>query len=154
MDSRIETWKHIENVIRYMNILSKEIKHRGEIHDASKLKSPEVELLDQYTEQLKDLKYLSPEYEECRQKIKPALDHHYENNRHHPEYWEDGIKDMSLVDLLEMVADWMAAAERTKDGDVRRSIEMNQKRFGYTDETKQILLNTVNDLEELSGSEP
>ena len=50
---------------------------------------------------------------------------------------------MNLVDLLEMACDWMAAAERHADGDVLKSIEINQKRFGYSDELKRILLNTV-----------
>lgn len=57
------------------------------------------------------------------------------------------VLGMSLLDLLEMLIDWKAASERHKTGDIRRSIELNQVRFGYSDELKRILLNTVNELE-------
>ena len=50
---------------------------------------------------------------------------------------------MNLVDLIEMICDWKAASERHADGDIYKSIEINQKRFGYSDELKQILKNTI-----------
>lgn len=74
-----------------------------------------------------------------------ALEHHYKNNRHHPEHFKNGIEGMTLVDLCEMISDWKAATLRHDDGDILKSIEMNQQRFGYTDELKQILINTVNE---------
>lgn len=58
---------------------------------------------------------------------------------------EHGIHGMTLLDLVEMFCDWKAATLRHKDGDIRRSIELNQKRFGYSDDLKRILLNTVED---------
>jgi hypothetical protein len=85
--------------------------------------------------------------------MKPALDHHYQENQHHPDHWEYGILDMSLIDLLEMIIDWKASAERQTSANIFRSIELNQKRFGYTDELKQILINTVNELNSLNGDE-
>lgn len=54
-----------------------------------------------------------------------------------------GLHGMSLLDLVEMLCDWKAATLRHADGDIRRSIEINQKRFGYSDELKQIFLNTL-----------
>jgi hypothetical protein len=45
-----------------------------------------------------------------------------------------------------MIVDWKAASERHADGDILRSIEINQSRFGYSDELKQILVNTVHEL--------
>ena len=50
---------------------------------------------------------------------------------------------MNLVDILEMVCDWLSACKRHADGDIYKSIEHNQKRFGYSDDIKKILLNTV-----------
>jgi predicted NAD-dependent protein-ADP-ribosyltransferase YbiA (DUF1768 family) len=41
------------------------------------------------------------------------------------------------------VCDWKSATRRHNNGNIHISIEMNQKRFGYSDELKQILLNTV-----------
>lgn len=59
---------------------------------------------------------------------------------------ELGIRGMSLLDLVEMLCDWKAATMRHLDGDIGRSIEINQKRFGYTDEMKAILQNTVREM--------
>lgn len=53
------------------------------------------------------------------------------------------IRQMNLVSLLEMLCDWVAATHRHATGDIRKSIEINQRRFGYSDELKQILLNTL-----------
>ena len=75
--------------------------------------------------------------------MKPALDSHYADNPHHPEHYDNGIKDMDLVDLIEMICDWKSATLRHNDGDIYKSIELNQKRFGYSDELKQIFKNTV-----------
>ena len=50
---------------------------------------------------------------------------------------------MNLVDLIEMICDWTAATLRHDTGDIVKSIEINQKRFNYSDELKEIFLNTV-----------
>ena len=58
-----------------------------------------------------------------------------------------GITGMSLIDVLEMLIDWKAATLRHNNGDILKSIEINQKRFGYSDDLKKILLNTVKELD-------
>ena len=86
--------------------------------------------------------------------MKPALDHHYARNRHHPEHWPtNGIRDMSLVDLIEMFCDWKAATERHADGSLLKSIETNKKRFGYGDELEHIFLRTAIELFPMSRQE-
>lgn len=80
--------------------------------------------------------------------MKPALDHHYANSRHHPEHFAKGILDMNLIDIVEMLCDWKAASERQKDGNLLKSIELNAARFGYDDQVKQILINTAKLLDE------
>jgi hypothetical protein len=78
--------------------------------------------------------------------MKPALDHHYAQNRHHPEHHASGIAGMTLLDLIEMLCDWKAATERHEDGDMARSIQQNQERFGYSDELRLVLENTAREL--------
>ena len=56
------------------------------------------------------------------------------------------VLGMSLFDLIEMICDWRAATRRHADGDILKSIEINQKRFGYSDELKQIFYNTVKEM--------
>lgn len=143
MDSRIATYEHIQTVQRIIAKTIADLQYRQERHDQSKLQSPEREIFDEFTPKLATSTYGSDEYKGFLAAMKPALDHHYAANSHHPEHFAEGIKGMSLLDLLEMLCDWKAATMRHNDGDIRRSIEINQKRFGYSDELKQIFLNTL-----------
>lgn len=147
MDSRPETYQHISNVQLYISKFIHSLMNRLLNHDKSKLEDPEVEVFDEVTPKLKSLTYQSEEYKKTLEEIKPALQHHYQNNRHHPERYKNGIRDMNLVDLVEMIADWKSASLRHADGNIRKSIEANQQRFGYSDELKQIFFNTIEFLE-------
>ena len=148
-DSAADTKAHIKEVERALYRFIGSLVGRAILHDASKLESPEKEAFDLYTPRLRGLTYGSDEYRRCLEEMKPALAHHYANNRHHPEHHRDGVRGMNLVDVVEMFCDWSAAVKRHADGDLRRSIEINQARFGYSDDLKQILLNTVDMLEGL-----
>ena len=147
IDSRIETYKHIQIVQEYLGRQIHALMRRSCIHDQSKLVSPEVEAFDEFTPKLAASTYGSPEYKEMLAGLKPALDHHYAHNSHHPEHYKDGICGMSLLDLVEMLCDWKAATLRHTNGDIRRSIEINQERFGYSDELKRIFLNSLPEIE-------
>ena len=72
-----------------------------------------------------------------------GLAHHYACNRHHPEHFENGVRDMNLIDAVEMLADWKAASERHADGDILKSIALNAERFGYSEQLSDIMRNTV-----------
>jgi hypothetical protein len=73
-----------------------------------------------------------------------GLKHHYAHNRHHPEFFgEDGVDGMTLVDVIEMLADWKAATEHHDDGDLAKSREIQQERFGLCDQLVAILSNTA-----------
>ena len=80
--------------------------------------------------------------------METAISHHHKNNRHHPEYHDNGIFDMNLIDLLEMVCDWMASVKRHSDGDIYQSIEINKKRHKIPESLVSILKNTVEVLNE------
>lgn len=146
-DSRLDTLRHIETVRYFLKRVIDDLGRRWKRHDKSKLLPPEKPIFDQMTPKLAGCTYGSAEYEGYRAQMGVALEHHYEVNSHHPEHFEDGIKGMSLIDLLEMVCDWKAATLRHNDGDIDRSIEINQQRFGYSDELKQIIFNTVRAIE-------
>ena len=143
-DSKKDTKKHIKRVGFYLKKCLVEIAKRAKQHDYDKIhNSTEKKLFDEYTPKLKNCTYGSQEYKTYLKGLKEGLDIHYTNNRHHPEHFENGIQGMNLLDLLEMICDWKAASERHNDGDIYKSIEINQKRFGYSDELKLILKNTV-----------
>ena len=142
-DAESETRKHIKQVQLLMIRFANDILDRAQVHDASKLESPEKELFDEHTHKLSAVTFGSPEYKKLLEDLKPALDHHYARNPHHPEWHKAGISGMTLVDLMELIADWRSAVMRHSNGNVLRSIEINQERFGYSDELKQALINTV-----------
>ena len=142
-DSALDTLTHIENVCSLMDGLVNDLSMRRFRHDASKLESPEKEVFDEVTPRLKGLTYGSDEYKLSLADMGPALNHHYQNNRHHPEHFENGINGMTLVDLVEMICDWKAATLRHTDGDIVRSLEVNKERFGISDQLETILMNTV-----------
>lgn len=156
-DSRVATYQHIQIVQCMIGIVLTDLTKRLLAHDQSKLASPEREIFDEYTPKLAHSTYGSEEYKGFLAGMKPALDHHYRANSHHPEHFAfditglnpelvangQAIRGMNLLDVVEMLCDWKAATLRHKDGDIRKSIDINQKRFGYSDELKQILLNTL-----------
>lgn len=142
-DSTEDTLDHIAKVRSYLHDFCRKLIWRGKVHDASKLESPEKEIFDEYTPKLRGTTYGSDEYKTYLKEMQVALDHHYANNDHHPEFHEEGIRGMDLFQLIELTADWMAATERHEDGDILKSIEQNQERFGYGDELKSILRNTA-----------
>lgn len=124
-------------------LASVELLNRAAIHDNSKLQSPEKELFDIYTPKLKDSTYGSDEYKAFLSELKVGLDHHYAKNSHHPEHYEKGINGMNLFDLIEMFFDWKAAGERHADGNIYKSIDINQDRFKLSQQVKDILTNTA-----------
>lgn len=146
MNSKQETLEHIKRVSYYLSEFSKEMLRRGQVHDQSKLESPELEMFDEVTGVLKGLTYGSEEYKEQLTKLKPALDHHYANNSHHPEHYPNGIDGMDLFDLVEMFYDWKAASERHANGDIVRSIEINKDRFKMSEQLVNIFNNTANNI--------
>ena len=144
-DSRPDTLLHSLRVGELMVEMIQEAVHRSVRHDRSKIEPPEVELFDLMTPQLKTLVYGSPDYVASLALLKPALDHHYAVNRHHPEHFGTrGINAMTLVDLVELIADWKASTERMGGtGDLRQSIKINMARFGIGDQLAGILLATA-----------
>lgn len=138
-----ETFRHIERVRNLLDLFVTELLNRASLHDQSKLESPEVEMFTEYTPKLAACTYGSQEYEQYRRLMGPALAHHYANNRHHPEHHKDGINDMTLLDLVEMLVDWKAASERHNDGNILKSIEKNADRFGISPQLVRILENTA-----------
>lgn len=137
------TYDHKENVKELLLNIATILRARGEGHDDSKLEDPEFSLFSVYTPKLAALTYGSEQYKYELEQLKPALEHHYANNRHHPEHFKNGVQDMNLVDIVEMFVDWYAASKRHTNGNIRKSIEINKERFKFSEELEQIFINTI-----------
>jgi hypothetical protein len=123
-----------------------ELDCRAREHDLSKLENPEADTFGEFTPELAKVEYDSPEYRALLEKVRPAIEHHYSKNRHHPEHWPNGVNDMTLIDLVEMLCDWKAATERNKNGNIRTSIEKNTARYNLSSQVAQIMQNTVREM--------
>jgi hypothetical protein len=141
--TNFDTLNHIVKVRNYLNRMVAVLLDRGEKHDQSKMEAPELELFVEYTDKLAETTYGSEEYEANKKAMAPAIEHHYAHNRHHPEHHKNGIDDMNLVDLIEMFCDWKAASERHNDGNIRKSIEVNGRRFDMSPQLIRIFENSV-----------
>lgn len=83
-----DTAEHRLRVYNLMHDLAAILDGRGNIHDFSKTVDPEVSVFDEFTPKLATSTYGSEEYKGFLAAMKPALDHHYAENRHHPEYFK------------------------------------------------------------------
>ncbi|GAA3027399.1 DUF5662 family protein [Streptosporangium longisporum] len=143
-DSTADTLKHALRVGALMGQPIKELVDRSTRHDLSKTEPPEVDIFNEFTPKLKGSTYGSDEYKRFLAAMGEGLTHHYAHNRHHPEHFgAQGINGMTLVDLIEMLADWKAATERHDDGDLAHSLEIQRERFGISDQLMRILRNTA-----------
>lgn len=145
-DSKQETTEHILRVRELLYIVQNKLEARGFAHDQSKLGPNEKPIFDAVTPKLRGLTYGSDEYKASLKDLGPALQHHYENNSHHPEHFPNGVDGMTLLDVIEMLVDWKAAGERHANGSITKSLEVNQKRFNISPQLQAILENTVKEM--------
>ena len=146
-DSYNDTANHIRRVQSLITDMVAQLVMRRINHDQSKLHAPEKEIFDIYTPKLKGTTYGSEEYKQYLSEMQVALKHHYENNQHHPEHFKNGVNEMSLIDLIEMICDWKAATERHADGSIVASLAINKKRFGISDQLIQVMENTCKSMD-------
>ena len=138
-----DVYKHKVLVSQLIDIVICKLLERSVNHDNSKIEGMELEIFNQFSPLLAKSVYGSKEYNDMLAEMHVALEHHYAVNRHHPEHFANGIRDMDLIDLVEMICDWKASTTRHNDGNILLSIDTNQKRFNYSDDLAQILKNTV-----------
>ena len=141
-DSRGDTLAHIHRVRDHIGTFVSGILARGGAHDASKLSEPEKSAFDRLLPLLRGVSYGSAEFEALEASMAPAIAHHYRANSHHPEhYGSAGLAGMDLFDVVEMVCDWMAAAERHPEDGVR--LDLNAAKFGMEPQLAAIIANTL-----------
>jgi uncharacterized protein DUF5662 len=141
-DSRGDTLAHIHRVRDHIDTFVAGMLARGRVHDASKLAEPEKDAFDRILPLFRGVPYGSAEYDALEASMGPAIAHHHRVNSHHPEhYGPAGVAGMDLFDLVEMVCDWMAAAQRKPDDGVR--LAYNVALFGIEPQLASIIANTL-----------
>ena len=146
MDYFDETQEHIWEVQRNMFSIASALEMRSKAHDESKLNEPEASSFAALTPLLAGSTYGSEEYNGFLKELGDTLNHHYTENAHHPEHFKNGISGMTLVDLVEMFCDWLAATRRHNDGNIYKSIDINKGRFNLPDQLVSIFKNTAEEI--------
>jgi len=107
-------------------------------HDWSKFSKFEREHFREANHLLEKHEFNSEEFLKiCDDHLQPAIEYHYKHNTHHPEYYHGNVEVMQLLDKIEMLCDWKASTKRYKGGDIKESVRLNVKRFGYDEEEKR-----------------
>jgi hypothetical protein len=88
--------------------------------------------------------------------IKPTLNkglkHHYENNRHHPEFFDNGVDDMTLIDIMEMIADWCIAIKQNGK-DLYEEVQYNFDKYNISEQLRKIIINTYKYIDKMIDEE-
>jgi len=142
---------HKRRVAGYMQIIASELFKRAAIHDNSKFSPEEFDLYEQVFPELQKHAFGSEQIKAAYKQLGPALEHHLQVNRHHPEYFEQGINGMNLIDVLEMVCDWLAASARSQTG-IHKGLLLNRERFGIDSQTFGLIERTIVELVGDAGS--
>lgn len=122
-------------------------------HDVSKFRWSEARGFASTIFELRRTTYGSDAYRALLARIEPSLRLHYARNDHHPEFWAGEARRMAddlgepvepwrmmpRIARMEMLCDWAAACRRHDDGDLRRSIVVNQRRFGFDEDERRLL---------------
>jgi hypothetical protein len=176
-DQKMKDWfekrtrRHIELVQKYCKKIAdvyprfKDLIARGETHDASKFKAPEMEpyvwVSWQYKCKDDGIEFKAPEGTD--EKMNQATNHHVKSNKHHPEYWSS--KEVNLInrkdrdkppaemvdatrmpdlDLAEMVADWMGMGEEKGNTPQSWADRNVNKRWKFTDQQSDLIYEIMN----------
>lgn len=139
--------QHIANVQLRMEKLSLELEKRSMEHDKSKLEEPEHSSWLFMDRNSSKPKYGTKEYVEKMKKYQSVFQAHYKDprNRHHPEHWANGVYDMNLIDILEMLCDWVSYKENLSYAEASKIISENCKRFGFDEQLESLLRNTLSE---------
>lgn len=134
--------EHISRVRRHIDTFIQLLIRRAENHDKSKLEEPE---LSWWKEMDKEPRYPYGS-EEYKQKIKrwnKVFKHHYKYNRHHPEHYEYGVSEMTLIDIVEMMCDWLGYKDTTTVTEALKVCDEQMARYDISEELRQVIFNTL-----------
>jgi Family of unknown function (DUF5662) len=137
-DCTADVLQHSRRVGELLGDAIHDLVDRSTSHDLSKLEEPEFSTYNKFVPRLRATTFGSAEYNEIRATMGEGLQHHYEHNSHHPEHHENGVEGMTLGDLTEMLANWIATGNS-----LDASIEVGRQRFGLDTQLVQILWNTA-----------
>ncbi len=146
-DLKVHKAKVEENILKIIKELNKRLKE----HDNDKLQNPIIyDKYAKYSQKQRSLPYGSKEREEIENgsAMGEATRLHVIGNRHHFYDERNSITNnlVDLVDLIEVLCDWISAMRRnplTKDEEIER-LNLIFEKHKIPNTFRQLLLNTYN----------
>lgn len=133
---------HKRAVQRWMQKFSLVLMDRGEKHDNSKLQEPEFSYWCKMDEEPR-YRYGTKEYKDKIERYRPLFEIHWKANRHHPEYFNYHFDDVDLIDLIEMLCDWLSYRDKLSYTEASDLVHQQCQRYGFSEEKEFLLLNTL-----------
>lgn len=134
--------EHISRVRNHIETFVQLLMVRALNHDKTKLEEPELSLWKAMDKEPR-YPYGSDEYKDKVKRYEPVFSHHYKYNRHHPEHYEFGVCEMTLVDLVEMLSDWLGYKDYMTITEAVTVCDQQMERYNMSEELRQILFNTL-----------
>lgn len=126
--------------------LANELRRRAIVHDNSKITNKDEFIA--LTSIINDKTCLGSTTTELSESKKTCIALHWKNNKHHPEYYQN-YEEMSTIDRIEMVCDWMARSLQYKNNLIE-FVEIKQKpRFNFSEEMYKEILQYCHIISEL-----
>lgn len=142
---------HISRVTKHLNLFILLLAHRAYEHDQTKLGPRELPLWEKMDEEPR-YPYGSPEYFDKIQRNQEVFKRHYAANRHHPEHYINGIRDMTLVDITEMLCDWLGYKDNISYKEATKIVSEQMLKYGII--TKAEYDQTIDDKYIMSNEDP
>lgn len=149
---------HKKKIRNILDSIADNLNIRAIDHDESKFSPEELPIFLEAWPLLKEGKkdYLGDIYKKALEKLGPALQHHYKENDHHPEHFANGISDMSIMQLLEMLCDWYVSSglydTKNTEEDIKNKMIKSMERFSIKEPLSNILLTTLYGIDKLKGT--
>ena len=145
--ARETIYAHQRRVAALMIDFACRLLQRAAIHDDSKHTPEELgplEAMHRLIETDGPAPFGSDAYRARTDMLRPMLGFHYARNSHHPEHHPNGVEDMDLLDLVEMLLDWKAASER--DGSTTMNLSAAAERFHLEPQMRKVFETTARNL--------
>ena len=133
---------HISRVRKHINTFVQLLLKRAINHDKSKLEEPEISWWKEMDKEPR-YPYGSEEYKQKIKRWDKVFKHHYKYNRHHPEHYEYGVSEMTLVDIVEMMCDWLGYKDTITVSEALKVCDEQMRRYNIPDGIRQIIFNTL-----------
>lgn len=135
---------HVSRVRKHLDVIIRLLYNRKLMHDASKLSEEELPIWEKMDSEPR-YEYGSPEYFDKIKRYKKVFDIHYKKNRHHPEHYPEGVWNMTIIDIIEMMCDWLGYRDSLSYTDAIKIVAEQMFRYKIInqEEYEQTLSNPI-----------